>query len=566
MFLQKADIDPAAPIGGCAIRNELALLAASLDTRFLRAGTTLAGAVEVVDRVINGLDGVAQALDERTAGAAVADLRQAADDLTALPAHQAGRADRMGAVAVIARTLNGHVMDMHQTLRVLSIYGMNIKIAASGEEQFVGFVEGMATRLGIGESELAGFILQLKELMLSVAGVQQADRLLATECARVVPEIPEQLASDATALAAYLAAVAALARKVAVIARSVQGKTAVVLGALQVGDSTRQRLEHVVAALQMLETQAGGAPPHPAVADHIHRLLAAQLRGASVDFARETTAMLASLSDLAPEAAGLLDLIDDQSGGGGRDFLTRLERGITDVDRVTGRLGDAQRRSTAMVGVITDTVADLSTRLVSVQRIRVDVQDIATNVRLLCRRHGIVGKAVSVIATEVGIYASKLGATTISVAKAIGDLKEVEASLLDDGGRGADGNRDIGDTLAAALSVIRQACQRTELMTSENGDDTRHLGELLTATAAELTEELSVTDVMGKAADRLLVDAPAAAMTPETDASLRLLLPGIGALYTMAQERLIHADFLLPGMAVAAVASVVEDDDDDGLF
>ena len=42
----------------CPIRRSLALLAAGLDTRFLRVGTALAGAIETIDRMIGGLDGI----------------------------------------------------------------------------------------------------------------------------------------------------------------------------------------------------------------------------------------------------------------------------------------------------------------------------------------------------------------------------------------------------------------------------------------------------------------------------------------------------------------------------
>ena len=54
----------------CPIRRELALLAANLDTRFLRVGTTLAEAIAMIDRIIGGLDTIVDALDEKRAGAA----------------------------------------------------------------------------------------------------------------------------------------------------------------------------------------------------------------------------------------------------------------------------------------------------------------------------------------------------------------------------------------------------------------------------------------------------------------------------------------------------------------
>ncbi len=565
MFLEAIKVELPAQPTDCTIRKDLAQLAASLDTQFLRVGTTLANAVEMIDRVIAGLDGVAAALDERTAGAAVADLRQVAVDLTNLPVRQAGRAEHMAGVATIARLLNEHVLEMHQTLRVLSIYGMNIKIAASGEEQFVGFVEGMKVKLGVGEQELGKFIAQLKELMRSVASVQQADRLLAAESAKVIPAIPAQLSSDAAALAAHLTGVATLARSVSSIARSVQGKVAVVLGALQVGDSTRQRLEHVVSALQMLQTSAGEGTVDTAMVGHVERMLAAQLEAAATDFERETQAMMSSLADLVPDTSKLLDLIAEQNDGGGRDFLNRLERGITDVEHLTARLRDTDGRSRAMIGIITDTVAELSVRLVSVQRIRVNVQDIATNTRLLCRRHGATGRAVSVIATEVDANAIQLGTATTQVARAIGDLGAIEASLRN-GITDAD-ERDMGKTLDGALGIVRRACQRTEQVAMEGSDDIGHLIEMLIVTGDELKQELGAAGMMRDAAATLSQRTPVAEMNESAEAALLRLLPDIARLYTMAQERTVHAGFLLPGMAAAAepVASV-DDDDDDGLF
>lgn len=565
MFHQAIDTGSAVASVESPVRRDLALLAAGLDTRFLRVGTTLATAVEMIDRVIGGLDGVIAALDEKTAGVAVANLRQVAEQLTALPERQVDRSAGMSAVAGVARTLNEHVLEMHQTLRVLAIYGINIKIAASGHPQFVDFVDGMSGKLEVGDRELEGFIVQLRDLMASVSGVQQADRLLAAESGKIGTAIPARLGQDASDLAAHLATVATLARNVSTIARSVQTKVAVVLGALQVGDSTRQRLEHVVSTLQILETHAGAHLTDPAVGSHIRRLAIAQIEAAMVDFARETAAMLTSLGDLLPDTSMLLDLIIEQGGTGGRAFLNRLEQGITDIEHVTLRLRDTEGRSRALMGIIPDTVAELSRRLSSVQDIRVNVQDIATNTRLLCRRHGSTGRAVSVIATEVDAYAVRLGATTVSVGKSIGVLSDLKTTLCAENPDAED--RDFGETLASALSVIRRACQKTEQATSEGGDDVRQLSELLVDTGAELGQELKIRDALEAIIATIPVSPTVEPFTDEADAALRVLLPRIFVLYTMAQERTVHADFLLPGMDVpAAAAAPAEDDDDDGLF
>jgi hypothetical protein len=421
----------------------------------------------------------------------------------------------------------------------------------------------MKAKLAIGERHLGGFMAQLKELTSSIAGAQQAARLLGAECATVVPEVPARLAADAGDLAAHLTGIATLAHKVAGIARSVQGKIAIVLGALQVGDSTRQRLEHVVSALQLADGQLIEGRADPAVAGHVDRLLAAQLDATMADFSRETAAMLASLADLVPDTFDLLDLIAEQGNGGTRSFLTRLDLDITDVERLTTRLREAESRATTMIGIIAKTIAELSERLFGVCRIQMDVQDIATNTRLLCGRHGHIGRAVSVIAAEVDAYAIRLGRPTASIARAIVELGAIEELARSSG---AQEERDMGETLGNALTVVRRACQRTEQVSTEGSDDVRTLTDLLERTRQELAEELAVKGVMEAAAQSLRLRNPTIEATEAAEAFLRTLLPEIANLYTMASEREIHLSFLVPGMSLPTASAAIDDDDDDGLF
>lgn len=101
----------------------------------------------------------------------------------------------------------------------------------------------------------------------------------------------------------------------------------------------------------------------------------------------------------------------------------------------------------------------------------------------------------------------------------------------------------------------------------EGSDDIGHLIEMLIVTGDELKQELGAAGMMRDAAATLSQRTPVAEMNESAEAALLRLLPDIARLYTMAQERTVHAGFLLPGMAAAAepVASV-DDDDDDGLF
>lgn len=561
----RIDTDTAQAIDLSDLKRSLALVAAGMDARFVRAGTTLATAIDTIDRIITSIEGVTGALDENVAGIAVSSLKSVAGQLDALPAVQSGREVDMARIGSASRVLRDHVMDMRQALRVLHIYGMNIKIAASGEAAFVGFVNDMAQRLATGEEHLEGFLAKLKELSGSVGSVQQAGRLLAAEARKILPAVPQRLTRDAGALHIHLGDVAAMARQVAEIARTVQGRVATMLGALQVGDSTRQRLEHVVSALQFLDGTEHGLP-EPVffeVAAVVHRLLAALLETSAADFDRDAALLVSALKALQPDTTALLDLIEDDAGRNGRPFLIQIEEAVGEVAIITVQLQEADQRSGAMLGLINETVDELTGRLEQLQRVQFNVQDIATNTRLLCRRHGELGKAVSVVAGEVDIYAHSLGNAMRGIVQPIRELSEVNTLLA--AKRAAEGESDMGSKLAQALVVIREGCQRTDLAVREGGDDARQLIELLAIAGDEIGAELQLGATMRQAAIALSATPPLGPLSDEAAVVLGDLLPRIFALYTMAQEREVHTANVPAAFAVAS-AVVEEDDDDDGLF
>ncbi len=564
MFLQSIDVDGAMPAGDAGAARDLALLAAGIDTHFLQTGTTLAAAIGIVDRLIGGLGGIAAALGEETAGAAIADLCSAADRLADLPNASVANSRRIDALARTTRKLSGDVLGIHRALRSLTIFGFTIKIAAAGERQFDGFVERMTERLAAGECELDVFMSRLKTLSQAVAGVQQADRLLVAECATVGSHVPRRLSDDARRLTAYLADVAVLGRNVTTIAHEVQAKVAVVLGALQIGDSTRQRLEHVVAALQMLDTCGAGNDSR--VAGPLLRMLAAHLRETDSAYRRETGALLQSLRDLVHDARNLRTLIEEQADGGGGAFLAGLEQGIDEVRRVTARLQKAETGASAMALVIAGTVAALSDGTERVDRIRTDVQDLSINTRLLCCRHATVGRGIAVVAVEIDGQARSLGDSMIEIARSITQLDEIAASFENAGGS------DLGSRLDGAIAVVRTACRRTEEVTVTGADDARHLIALIDGVAADLERKMTMADLMAAAADALSSDAGDAGMqAQEPSPALVALLERVWALYTMAEEREIHILHLPPGIQPPVVSACVagdadDDDEDDGLF
>ena len=219
-----------------------------------------------------------------------------------------------------------------------------------------------------------------------------------------------------------------------------------------------------------------------------------------------------------------------------------------------------------MAAVIAGTVEDLTARLGKLRRIRLDVQHMATNTRLLGRRFGTLGKAVSVIAVEIDVYAGRLGAAMDGLAAPVAILSVGSTNAAegqDDGGGAADA---VGQTLATALATIRQGCHRSEQGVSKGGDDARQFVEVLQAACDDLSRELAVATVMRDIAAVLSPSAEPVVAPDDAADAVQAALTEIAALYTMASERAVHATFLPPGASALAPPPASATASDDDLF
>ncbi|NYD92114.1 hypothetical protein [Sphingomonas melonis] len=545
-----------------ALATQLATLAAGLDDRFLAAGATLAHAVDAIQRVITALDGVTLAIDDDTAAAAVGDFKAIAQRLTALPVTQARRDADLAGIDRQADAIRAQVLEMRATLRLLAIYGPNIKIAASGEPIFLTFVDNMLARLAQGEQHLTQILSELSKLTEGMASGRQSASQLLAECARVVPEVPDRLERNAADLEAYLTALKAVARRVAAVAREIEGRIAVALNALQIGDITRQRLEHVVAMLTMIDGLAlADAADAATVAAHIQALAAAQTEALAGDFEQDAARLVHALASLGDETRSLLDVISEHERGGSGGVLTSLDHDVSEISDLTQHLLEADSRANAMVDMTTSAVSALAERFEGLRLIRRDVQDIAVNTRLLCGRFGMMGRAVAVIAVEVGACAVQLDDATRQIGTAMTALSQAGQAIADaqrDQGAGS------GDRLAHALAAVHAGCGRSERGVRDGGNDARALIDALDTAGGDLSGQLAVGSAIRAAGERLSVLGNRAPdkLSDAADAALRDLLQRIAASYTMASERDVHAGFLLPGMAIAVAEAI----DDDGLF
>ena len=572
--------DPRSELSLPAIEAAIAGVAAGLDARFVTAGEALAQAYGIVERLVTELEGVTNALGADAAGAAIANMRATADRLERLPAVQATRREGLERIAAGAQPLRHHIAQVMRTLDFLRICGLNIRVAAGGRNGFATFADTMSARLDVGEREIAGIGTEVERLIASIPALIAVDHQLAQECGRVIPQVPRKLAADAAALQFRQEEDAARAARIAGIARDIRAKVGRAIGAMQIGDITRQRLEHIAAGLRAVIDlrQHGDASDPTAVlqaSGHAIALLAAQAADTIAGFHREAQLLAESLAGIAPSTAALLDIKaqGDQArpGDDKAAFLAALEQSVVEVGAVTTKLRDADARAQGLAAATSDSAERLAARLRIVHRVNEDVHLMAWNTDLRCHRLGDEGKALAMVAAEIRTFATTLARISRAIRDSVETLVGAVAALRDPD---AEPGVDPGAALAASLACIHAGAERMRDGMAQLDAHADEVTRILDRTSRTIDCEAEFGDTLRTAADQLLLlgmrcDAPDA----ETTALLLPLLDQFARSYTMAEERTVHLPFALleendddeAGGGTAAGPDT-PDEDDDGLF
>ena len=548
----------------------------AIEGRFLAAGEVLAQAIEGVGGLIQSLEGLAATLEPTTVATTTQQLRQAAGGLTALPERQATRRGLVEQMRACGHDLTGCISDMRRTLAYLQTYAINIKITAGGitaaRSEFAVFTQEVQDRIERGRGELNAFDDSLATLCAELAAALTQEEDLAGNGLELIPAVSDGLTACAQEIVDHHGRIAAAAEHVSGLARQVQKKVAGVLAAMQIGDITRQRIEHVQQALEMTDAVEGlSADAHARLRRFIVRMLADQLVATGADFAQNVAKIGVNMAGLAEDATEILRLRDLAFGRGGPDggsFLGRMEAYVSQALEIVERLTHSDAAALKLGQSAASAATELTAKVVNLQSIKTDVQQMALNATLKCSRIGDPGKPLAVIAVELRLHA---GHMETSSHEALGALEAMvgEASRLAQAGSGAE------DVTAAAGAALSEACAKLSsigaavetdlvglarqgeavvesLRRAETGlDFEREIGAIIQSQAAALT------DLAGE-------DAP---WIDDIREPLTRLLAEIGKRYTMVSEREVQRRYVEPwNLEARPEAAEPAPADDDVLF
>jgi hypothetical protein len=448
-----------------ALGAELDLVASGLDKRFVDAGHSLAHAYDIVEKLIASLDRVTNALDREAADRAIATMQGNADRLARLPAVQAERQRSLDIIQQATSTVQEEVLRVDRTLDFLQICGRNIKVAAAGAPGYSDFADAMIAKLDVSEREIHQISKEVAQLAATVPCVVDVNRVLASECAHLCPHVPDKLAADAIGLQNNQVDTADRADRIATVARDIRAKLSASHGAMQIGDITRQRLEHAAQICRILDAALADPDiaPDPSTAAALMgqamSLLAAQVADTTQDFQHQSRLLATSFESIGTQLAAMLSLSEEGAVERGSDtaFLEVLEQSVAEVDSVTARLRDADIRSTRLGAEASVTVERLGQRLTTIYRVTNDVQIMAWNTDLRSYRMGRAGDGLARIAAEIRGLVKTLESVSRSVATAFERLNSAAEAIRSE----SESKTCTESTLETALDVIRAGAQLT---------------------------------------------------------------------------------------------------------
>jgi len=557
--------------------------------RFLDMGSRLGSSVEVLDRLTKLFGRLQIELDSPAIKDATEGLANVAAQMSVLGGAQRVESKVLTKLSDIASGLGYRIDEIYNEVRTIEMLNLYARITASSigpaGNGFLTCISEIGESLKLAEVNIRHFRNDLTLFSSNLDSTSASEVQFNERQAETVAIIPQQLSQSVELINTRRQAAAQAAGSVSERSHQVGSGIASVVMALQIGDATRQRMEHVQEAAQLLANILAGVDGPVDVADHPwaglsrherHHLAAAgcllqtaQLNDTADEFGREVKTIYAALTDLAADAPEIVRLSKEAFGSAdGGAFFNELDDDVRQSHSLLAtfhadRLG-ADRTMAALIEIVTRLASHIGT----VRTVEGDIRMTGVNATVMSSRLGIIGSALSVIANEVMNSSARTAAVArsttgdveniVTTAKSLGGQQQLDrlaeiTAVTDLMTKSTDQIRSVGSSLASAFEELLR--------------DGLTVAALLDDTAASLavTEEIDATlRFAAKSFADIAATAPASELAP-ADASDRMFQT-IAKVYTMVREREIHCA-IVPGSAITAPPLVsAEANIDDMLF
>jgi hypothetical protein len=549
-----ARLTPTDPIDLTPLRRIGEALAApreQIESTFVTVGARLTEGAAMLNRitkVFEALPAQLQSPELVEASTRLADVGRQAQTISAMFATE--QADLARLVQVVAAAEHP-IAELRRTVKMMGIVAINARVVAASvvgdSDDFDVFTTDIAKLSEGASSTIQQFTTAYRQLTDEVGQAARQRGQFENAHADTLSELAAGMATALDELAHQRANSAEGTAETGRVSRQIVGRIASAVMALQVGDATRQRIEHVEAGLASLAELIGSdtlsEEEKPVAKSLAGSLQVAQLMAATDAYDSDVAEAGTALRELAADARSIMDqsrAIYGEGDAGGGSALAALSNAVRHAAEVLRDCETERSQLERVANAVLGTVGVLLSHVEAVQEIEANMRLVSLNAAVKCAQLGPRGAALNVIARQL----RELTGETVSAAEgAMAGLHEA-AALAQSFGAAANGDAagrvgQLEHEATAALLLLQGVdAALAEALATLNRDGPAVIGLLGTA-AQTFASQAAISETMRDLQMQLVAEcSPAVSMTPT--GAVTELLATHRTRYTMDAERKIH--------------------------
>src|SRR5690606_24298764 len=352
------------------------------------------------------------------------------------------------------------------------------------------------------------------------------------------------------------------------LSMQIAGRVAAAVSAMQIGDTTRQRVEHVEAALATMDALAGDDAAALPLLSHLQASL---LESAADAFDGEVVTAGRALEELATDAGGIVGhsrALYGDADGGANSSIAALGAELRLATTILRRCEAERAQLDAIAAEVGRTVAILLDHVEAVQDIEFSMRLVSLNAAVKCAQLGPRGRALDVIAHQLR---QLTGETVVSADAAMATLEEAaglaEAFVGSATSEATSQVARLEEEARASIDLLATVDRRLSDALASLAEDAPQAASLLQSAAGEFGAHAAISAALAAASERLRQEA-AEIPPPEVLVRSAALFDQLRSRYTMDSERRLHDELTgtKPTAAVAAPHDKVDEEvDEDAL-
>lgn len=537
------------------IADDLARPRQEIESAFVSVGARLSEGAALLNTLSKLFEALPEALQGSEVAEALAHLRAVAESASALSdTFGQEKADLARLVDVVAAA-NSPISDLRRTVKMMGIVSVNARVTAAGivgdSDDFDVFTTDIASLSHSANQTIQEFAQIYRQLTTEVDRAASQRARFEGAHANTLSSLARSLADTIVALERQQAAAAEGSAETGRVSRQIVVKIGSAVMSLQVGDATRQRIEHVEAGLMAL---AETSEAHLVLDDELDDAIAVlaclqqtQLTDIAAAFAQEVEQAEQDLNALANDAGVIMARSRDFHGDGSDkgSAIASLSAQLRTAVSILKDFETERAKLEAVAGAVQETVRVLLEHVGAVQDIEANMRLVSLNAAVRCAQLGPRGASLTVIAMQL----RELTSETVTAAEAAMNKLDQSSKLAGSfgaasGGNGAGKVSDLEEQATLALNILGTLDTLIAgALARLNTDGPKVIG-LLDAAARGLSGQSALAETLDDTA-LAIAGLSGQDMPASIPPGLRPLLAQLRNNYTMEAERLIH-DQIIP--------------------